>query len=249
MPDIFTLSVIFLVFILAGTVKGIIGLGLPTVSLALLALVLDLPGAMTLILAPSIFTNIWQIFAGANPKSVFMRIRLFLVLSVLTVWLGALALNHINLAWLSMLLGLLLTIYAISNLAGNSFSVKTKNTGLQSMGAGILNGIFTGMTGSSVVPGVMYLQALNFNKDELLQAMGMLFALSTLSLAFALGYHKFLSFENSLLSLLALIPSLAGMAFGQKIRKKLSEKVFRRIFFISLLILGLYIIFSKLRLI
>ena len=36
MPDLTTIGLVVIVFILAGLVKGVIGLGLPTISLALL---------------------------------------------------------------------------------------------------------------------------------------------------------------------------------------------------------------------
>ena len=48
-----TTLVILTTFLLAGLVKGVIGLGLPTVSLAILTVALDLPSAMVLLLVPS----------------------------------------------------------------------------------------------------------------------------------------------------------------------------------------------------
>ncbi|MEP2560021.1 MAG: sulfite exporter TauE/SafE family protein, partial [Rhizobiaceae bacterium] len=60
MFDPLALAIIFLTFLLAGLVKGVIGLGLPTVSLAVLAVLFDLPTAMALLIVPSLLTNIWQ---------------------------------------------------------------------------------------------------------------------------------------------------------------------------------------------
>ena len=107
---------------------------------------------------------------------------------------------------------------------------------------GTANGVLTGMTGSCVVPGVMFLQAIDLPRDALIQAMGMLFAVSTLALGLALGGSGFLTAELGLVSAAALVPAIAGMMLGQRIRKSLSEARFRRIFFIALLILGAYII-------
>ena len=47
------LMVIALIFLLAGAVKGVVGLGLPTVSLGLLTVVFGLKGAMVLMIVPS----------------------------------------------------------------------------------------------------------------------------------------------------------------------------------------------------
>ncbi len=99
-----------------------------------------------------------------------------------------------------------------------------------------------GMTGSFVVPGVPYLQALALPRDALIQAMGILFTISMVSLAVSLGDHRLLSMELGALSTGAIIPALIGMVVGQKVRQRLSETAFRKVFFISLLLLGVYIV-------
>ena len=61
-----SLFVISATFIVDGGVKGVIGLGLPTVSLGLLTATLDLPTAMSLLIAPSLVTNLYQATAGGH---------------------------------------------------------------------------------------------------------------------------------------------------------------------------------------
>jgi uncharacterized membrane protein YfcA len=100
------------------------------------------------------------------------------------------------------------------------------------------------MTGSFVVPGVIYLQALGFSRDALIQAMGMLFALSTLALGLSLQSINMLGGAQIVDSSIALLPAIAGMMLGQRIRRRISEPLFRKIFFASLLALGAYIIAS-----
>ena len=102
------------------------------------------------------------------------------------------------------------------------------------------------MTGSFVVPGVMFLQAIGLSRDVLIQAMGMLFTGSTVALAMALQQNSLLNLEYGILSITSLLPALLGMLLGQWIRKRLSEIVFRKIFFVSLLALGAYIIIRAL---
>ena len=107
---------------------------------------------------------------------------------------------------------------------------------------GAANGVLTGMTGSFVVPGVMFLQAIGLPRDMFIQAMGMLFTASTLALAIALQVNNLLPVQLVMLSTVALVPAAIGMVLGQKIRQLLSEQLFRRVFFIALLTLGVYII-------
>ena len=107
---------------------------------------------------------------------------------------------------------------------------------------GGINGVFTGLTGSFVVPGTLYLQAIGLPRDQLVQAMGILFTLSTIALAASLGVGNFLSADLGTVSAIAVGPALAGMVVGQKVRKWLSEATFRSVFIWSILMLGLFIV-------
>ena len=243
MSEVVILSVMA-TFLLAGAVKGVIGLGLPTVSLAILTVVIDMPNAMALLLVPSFATNLSQAVVGGNARILLLRLWPFLLTATATVWIGAMALASTDLSLLSALLGVLLITYAGISLAGPRLTVAPGQEAWAGPVAGLANGLLTGMTGSFVVPGVMYLNALRLSRDALIQAMGMLFTLSTLALALALRNHDLLSVTQLSYSTLALLPAIAGMVIGQRIRRVISEKLFRRVFFLSLLLLGAYIVFS-----
>ena len=242
MPDPIILAVIVGTFLAAGTVKGVIGLGLPTVSLGLLTVAIDMPTAMALLLVPSLVTNLWQATVGGKGREVLVRIWPFLMMATVTVWLGATALTRVDLRLLSALLGGLLAAYAAVNLTGVRLTITARQEVWAGPLIGTANGILTGMTGSFVVPGVMFLQAIGLSRDMLIQAMGMLFTASTLALAVALQENNLLTTQLGTLSVVALLPAAVGMVFGQKVRQRLSEQLFRRVFFIALLILGAYII-------
>ena len=246
MSDTATLLAILATFALAGTVKGVIGLGLPTVCLGLLAVAIDLPSAMALLLVPSFVTNFWQGAVGGNGTIIVRRIWPFLLMATVTVWLGANALTRVDLSLLTGLLGLLLVTYAVVSLAGLRLTVPARQEIWVGPLIGTANGVLTGMTGSFVVPGVMFLQALGLPRDMLIQAMGMLFTVSTLALGVALQGNNLLTVELGALSFAGLIPAIGGMILGQRIRQRLSEQLFRRVFFLALLVLGGYIVAGSL---
>ena len=229
------------VFLLAGTVKGVIGLGLPTVSLGLMTAILDLPSAMALMVAPSFVTNLWQALNGPHTREVAKRIWPFLAVATVTIWVGAQGLAAVDLRLLSALLGLMLVIYAMLALGGARIVIAPRQERWAGPVFGLANGVLTGLTGAFVVPGVMFLQAIGLDRDQLVQAMGMLFTLSTLALAIALGGHGLWSMELGWVSLAAVIPAIYGMIIGRWLRKRLSEQTFRKVFFISILLLGIYI--------
>ena len=54
------------VFALAGMIKGAIGLGLPAVAMGLLTLFISPFQAATLLIVPSMVTNVWQLFAEGH---------------------------------------------------------------------------------------------------------------------------------------------------------------------------------------
>ena len=242
MADPTTLAIIALTFLIAGLVKGVIGLGLPSVALGLLTATIGLQPAMALMLAPSFVTNLWQALAGPHGRAVLLRIWPFLLAATVTIWLGASALPHVDPARLSALLGLLLLLYAASGLSRPTVALPRRVEAWLGPLAGCLNGILTGLTGSFVVPGVLYLQAIGLPRDQLIQAMGMLFAASTVALAMALGAQAVLRADLGLLSVIAIAPALRGMVLGRKLRAHLSQERFRQIFFVSLFVLGLHIV-------
>jgi uncharacterized membrane protein YfcA len=242
MPDIFAIAAIAVTFLLAGTVKGVIGLGLPTVSLALLTLAFDLTQAMALLLVPSFVTNVWQAAVGGNGRTILRRLWPFLFMATAAVWLGAMALSRVDLSWLTALLGLSLAVYAATGLTGFHPTVAGRHEKWLGPLFGGVNGVLTGMTGSFAVPGVMYLQAIGLPRDALIQAMGVLFTISTLALALALGGNGLLNAQLGTTSLAAIVPAVAGMFVGQRIRRRLPEAGFRRAFYVALLVLGAMIV-------
>lgn len=247
MFDATTVLVVCGVFLVAGAVKGVIGLGLPTVSLGLLAVAFDLKTAMVLLVVPSFVTNLWQALVGGHAKAILNRLWPFLLMATVTVWIGVTALTRVNPSLLTALLGAQLVIYALVSLGGVRLAVPVRHEGWAGSLIGSVNGVLTGMTGSSVVPGVMFLQAIGLPRDALIQAMGILFAASTLALAAALQQANFLTADHGILSSAAVLPAIAGMVGGQWIRKGLSEQRFRTVSFVGLLMLGAYLIVNAIR--
>jgi hypothetical protein len=231
-----------LTFLFAGTVKGVIGMGLPAWSIGLLTAAIGLHPAMAIMLVPTIVTNIWQALVGGHFRAVITRVWPFLLTAAAAVWLGAAALTRLDIAHLSAFLGILLMAYALYGLLHPTFALPQRTHTWAGVIAGGLNGIFGGMTGTFAVPGVPYLQAIGMPRDELIQAMGILFTLSTAMLALALGRQHVLTFDLGVISTLAVLPAIAGMAIGQYLRRLMPEAMFRKVLLSALVLLGGYIV-------
>lgn len=234
------------VFVAAGVVKGVIGLGLPTVSMALLALWMAPVEAAALLIVPSLVTNLWQIRPWSGVPAMWRRIAGMQVGVCVGTWAGALLFGAPAGPWASVLLGVALMVYAAWGLLGRSFVIAPRHERWLGPLVGVLTGLVTAVTGVFVVPAVAYLQALGLQRDALVQAMGISFTTSTLALALALvfdmGHGGSYSAATLAMSVAMLFPALVGMAAGQWLRERLSPAVFKRCFLIGLGVLGAYMV-------
>ncbi|MEJ1170766.1 sulfite exporter TauE/SafE family protein [Variovorax sp. CCNWLW235] len=230
------------VFLLAGTVKGVIGLGLPTVAMALLALWMPPAQAAALLIVPSLVTNIWQTGPRATFKPVLRRIGGMQAGIVAGTLGGALWLGVPGGAWASVALGVALVAYALWGLTGRQLHVPPGRERWLGPVVGAATGLVTAVTGVFAMPAVPYMQALGFQRDALIQAMGISFTTSTVVLAIGLmgnGEYPVSALGGSIAMLL---PAIAGMALGTWLRKRLPVEVFRRCFLAGLALLGLYMV-------
>ncbi len=242
MPAWIDLTFIGLVFVLAGFVKGVIGLGLPTVSVGLLGIVMSPIAAASLLVIPNFVTNIWQLATGPSVRALVRRLWPMMTgIAAGTIAGGPLLSDHSS-PWTTAALGAALIVYAVVGLSGARLAVPTSGEWLWGPLVGALTGVITTVTGVFVVPAVPYLQALGLDKDELVQALGLSFLVSTVALAIVLAVFGI--FESTVAggSLLALAPALIGMAIGTRVRATISPVLFRRGFFAGLAALGVYLI-------
>ena len=236
-----SIAIVTAVFLIAGLVKGIVGMGLPTVSLGLLALAFGPKEAIALMLVPSLLTNIWRGVIGGALGVLLKRLWSLLAMVCVGVWFGAGMLEGADAALVSGGLGLIICVYAAISLVSPQVPSPGHREKWLSPILGGVNGILTGLTGNFVIPGVPYMQALGLDRIALVQAMGILFTVSTIALAVSLTGHDLLPRELGLLSAAALVPALVGMAGGRWVRHRLSEALFRTILYWSLAVLGAYL--------
>ena len=242
MPEVNIFFVIGFTFLLAGLTKGIIGLGLPTISLAILTLFFGIKDAMPLIIIPSLVTNLMQACSGPHFRDIIVRFRFLLLFGVI----GILGVSEIfvnsNNKDLAMILGISIAIHACLGLSPIRKPDLIKQEKWLSPIIGVFTGIFTGLSGSFVMPAVAYFQSLGLQRDYFIQAMGVWFSVATAGLALMLGIKGFLAMDLNIASTAGLLPALLGMSAGQVIRRKISEMHSRKIFFLVLLFIGVYII-------
>ncbi|UYO40614.1 sulfite exporter TauE/SafE family protein [Rhodopseudomonas palustris] len=235
------LLIIAAVFAFAGFIKGVIGLGLPTVSIGLLAVAMPPAQAVAIVIVPAIVTNIWQTFAGSYLRDILRRLWPLLLGTVIGIRLGAGLMTGPYARYGSLVLGVLLVAYGILGLSKRSFHVAPNLEKWIGGPVGLITGVISAATGVQVIPSMPYLQAIGMEKDELVQALGVFFTTATLALAVNLTDAGLLSTATALPGLIALAAAFAGMFGGQAVRTRMHPDTFRRWFLIALMGLGLYL--------
>jgi len=235
-----TLLIVLGIFLFAGLVKGMVGLGLPTIAMGLLCLFMQPIEAAAFVVIPNALTNLWQMIAGPAFSALARRLALLLIAVALGTYasIGLLASGRGSIA--PVLLGLVLMTYALHGLTSTQVQVDPKYERLASPVVGALSGLLNGATGVFVVPATPYLASLRMSKDELIQSVGML----AFTAGIALGAALWLSGRYSAtdMSWMGLVPAVAGMYIGLRIRHRLNPVLFRRWFLVGLLLLGGYML-------
>ena len=239
MPDLPPhFALIGAVFLLAGLVKGVIGLGLPTVAMGLLGLAMPPAQAAAMLLVPSLVTNVWQLLAGPRFGTLLLRLWGMMLGVCAGTWAGSGLITGAAAHHATAALGAALVIYAAVGLAKLQLHVPPRAERWAGPAVGAATGLVTGATGVFVIPAGPYLGALGLGRDDLVQALGLSFTVSTLALAAGLAWHGALPAQAAGASLLALAPALAGMALGGWLRARVRPETFRLCFFVGLLVLG-----------
>ncbi|MBB3391757.1 hypothetical protein FHT82_004535 [Rhizobium sp. BK275] len=232
------LSAITATFFAAGLVKGVTGMGLPTVAMSILGVLTSPLTAASLLIAPSSVTNLWQLFAGPSFAPLLRRFWPMMTAVVAGTMIGSAWLASGDTSLTTKGLGATLVLYAAYALFGRPLRVPAAMEPWLTPVIGAATGLVTGSTGVFVVPAVPYLQALGLAKDDLVQALGLSFTVSTVALAASLGLRNAFEGDNLALSVLAILPALAGMWAGQGLRDRIAPATFRRWFLVCLLLLG-----------
>jgi uncharacterized membrane protein YfcA len=229
--------------VIAGAVvKGVTGIGLPLVAMPILASFIPVPQAMALLAAPSIATSVWQMLAGGHLPAVATRLAPMLAGVTVGVFAAASLLKAIDFRLLSLILGVLVVIYA----SVLQFRVVLRITPAMERWAGPLAGLLAGLVGGvSMLFGhifSMYLAGIGLGKDRFVAAVSLCNLVGSVALAAALAGYGLFGAQDFAASLAATVIVFGGLLLGQKLRTLASETTFRRILALVLLAIGLNLI-------
>lgn len=226
-------------FLIAGTIKGIAGIGLPTASIALMTLVLDPRVAIALVMFPMLGSNMWQLQRSGHLHRTARRYGLFALILVLGVALTAYATRDASDRLLLAVLGLVVLIFVLLSWRQLVPRISARFDSLAQIGFGAFAGIIGGMTAAWAPPMAMYLAAKGVDKDEFVRATGFMITVGSIPLVAAYINLGFMTGTLAGVSAAMLVPTILGFSIGEAIRARMSPEGFRKAILILFAVLGL----------
>ena len=234
------------VFFVAGVVKGLVGLGLPTITLAATSLVLPLSDMIAIISLPSLVTNVWQAVVGGKFRQIVRRqwplMLPLIVVLYSTVWLVGRKAPQ----WAFLVLAAVLVTYSSLGLLRIRLRIHADLERPLAPVIGMVSGVVAGLVGVPIVPLMPYLQGLDIEPVEMVQTLGVVLCATSLVLAVSLLIFGLLDGPHAIVSAMAIVPAVAGQQLGTLVRLRLSIDQFRLAIFWALLLTGLYTFASQL---
>jgi len=230
------LSALGLIFLLAGLVKGMIGIGMPAICMVLMTLFLPPLVAIPLTATPTMIVNVLQLYRAQDRGLIVRRYGFFAISLSLSIFVIGYFVRSFPEALLLLVLGVAMVIFSVQSLVG--FSVRVSPwQGWQILG-GVTSGFVGGLSSVFSPPIVMYLLGRKVEKEEFIGATGFLFLAGCLPLVGALMLNGVLTFDLFIKSLAGLVIALTGFLIGERIRAYISQLWFRRLILIFFLIMG-----------
>jgi uncharacterized protein len=235
-----TLALFGLIF--AGLIKGATGIGYASCALPFLAVAVGLKQAIVLVVLPAMVSNILMLYTTPHFRE---TLRKFWILYLAT--LPGTALGLFFLVWAdqrtsTLCLGLLIVAYAAFGIFRPNWSLPSWIADRLQIPVGLLNGFFTGLTGSQILPLVPYILALRMDSDRTVQALNVAITITSAFLLIGLYQSGVMSMPSLGLSVAAVAPAIAGIQIGTKARSLIPISQFRLVIQIVLGLLGLILV-------
>ncbi len=244
MPDFDALTVTFALVGLAlgGLVKGVTGIGLPIVAVAVLSNFLPVPLILALVTLPIVLTNLWMAAHSGNLMEPLRRFWPMIACLLVFIWVGARIVVTLDTDTFFALLGAVVVLFTATNYFTPVMRVPASAEKWAGPLAGAMGGVLGGISTIWGPPMTMYFVMLRLPKDTFVRAVGLVWFAASIPLVIAYVENGILTGETAPLSLLACVPAFAGLWTGQKIRGRINPETFRKALLITLFVIGLNLI-------
>lgn len=226
-----------------GIVKGVVGFAMPMVMISGLSTFLSPEIALAALIVPTLVANGWQAMRqgfGAAWVSL-VKFRIYLLCGLVFLLISAQFVRVLPQNVLFLIIGVPVTLFALLQLRGWRPRLAGPSPRIEAA-IGSFAGFLGGISGVWGPPTVAYLTAIGTPKTEQMRVQGTIYGLGAVALVGAHVQSGVLRTETLPLSVLMVIPALAGMFIGLKIQDRIDQEAFRKATLWVLIIAGLNLI-------
>lgn len=242
-PELPVLIGILVIFLVAGTVKGSLGIGFPAVVMSILPIIVSPTVGVALLSIPIFVTNAIQFLSVNGWPEIVRRFLLAGIVTAVASFLVVRLVGDVPARWINIAVGLSLVLFSLAALL--KIELKPNEGAPWQVAVGVTSGLLGGVSAVQA-PIMVYTVGLKLPREAFICAAGFLFFTGGVGLVAGAASSSLLNVPTTLMSVAACAAALAGFRIGAWIRQRLSDKWFRLILLWSILALGVRLIVTNL---
>jgi uncharacterized protein len=224
--------------IVAGFLKGIIGIGMPVVALPLLSLFIDIKSAAMLLSMPLIFSNVPQALEGGKTGRCLMQLMPVFLGMIPGLFLGVWLLLALDVNVAKMIAGLVLMGVGGVTLLAPKLQLQSRLVLPTGITFGFFGGILGGIAAMSGPLVFIFLLAKGLGGKAFTKEASLYLVVSSGLLAVLLTASRQFNWLDVLVSTAAMLPVVLGMHLGRQMRDKIAPETFKKLVLIAVIAAG-----------
>ncbi|MCH7929333.1 MAG: sulfite exporter TauE/SafE family protein [Proteobacteria bacterium] len=236
------LAIIAAAVLTGGVVKGVTGVGLPIVFIAIMLHFLHPHAVLALAIAPIMVTNLWQAAAAGAMWAPVRRFWPMAVCLLVSLWFSARLVVAMEPDVLFGALGVCVVIFSAASLVRPGRGLTPATERWLGPLAGLAGGFLGGISTIWGPPMMMFFVMLRLPKETFVRTVGFLWFAASIPLLIAYVDIGIVTAETLPGSLFACVPGMIGLWIGARIRRRIDQETFRRVMLVALFLIGLNLI-------
>lgn len=236
-----------LAVLLASYIKGVIGFGFPIISTPFLALFVDLPTAIVILLFPNIVFDAIQVLRKPGLLDTLRRHSVLYVFGIGGTFLGTQLLVWVSSKKLLLILGVFVLAYVVLSVSRWKPRVAPALERALSPPIGLFCGVLGGITNVPGTPLTIYFYALGMGKDEFIRSIAFSFLVYKVAQLGSVIYFQLFAWRLFGLSVLATGLGLGAFWLGLKTQDRVDQVTFNRVVLGFLGLLGAWLVIRSMR--
>jgi uncharacterized protein len=227
-----------LAFVLGGSVKGALGVGLPLVAVPVLSLWIPSPQAIGMMVVPVLSSNVWQAVDGGRLLQSLKRFRGLITAQIIATVLTVRMTLALSTPQMNVLLACVLLLGVAIMAFEPTLRVSPQREEAVGTGIGLFSGLLGGVSSLTGPVVITYLLSLKIDRDTFVASISVIYLSAALPLYGAMLWFHRIALTDIVLSGLAMVPMAGGLLLGKMLRQRLAEVVFRKLLLVFLTLIA-----------